>query len=81
MASLKAKGFNLIFSFVPCNGAFDPTDKSHITDIETDNALPPGAITSASWLKHIDHQAPNQMVASLKVVCSSPEFANHLLKD
>ncbi|KAF8231222.1 hypothetical protein L208DRAFT_1278111, partial [Tricholoma matsutake] len=61
--------------------AFDPTNESHIANIETDNSLPPCTITSASWLKHIDCQGPNQTVASLKVVCSSPEFANQLLGD
>lgn len=78
-ATVKPKGHNLVFSFVPCDGAFDPSDALHIAELEKTNFLPPGAITSASWLKRADRRSPGQTVASLKVVCSSPEHANHLL--
>ncbi|KAF8808116.1 hypothetical protein BYT27DRAFT_7030340, partial [Phlegmacium glaucopus] len=78
-ATIKAKGYNLIFKFVPCTGNFDPSDANCISDLESSNNLQPGSISSATWLKRLDRRSPSQKVASLKVVCSSPETANHLL--
>ncbi|KAF8797526.1 hypothetical protein BYT27DRAFT_7020897, partial [Phlegmacium glaucopus] len=78
-AVIKAKSYNLIFKFVPCTGDFDPSNANCLTDIETSNNLPTGSIVSASWIKRTDRRAPNQKAASLKVTCSSPESANHLL--
>ncbi|KAF8811844.1 hypothetical protein BYT27DRAFT_7032797, partial [Phlegmacium glaucopus] len=78
-AAIKAKGYNLIFKFVPCTGNFDPSNAVCIADLETSNNLQPGSISSATWLKQVHRCLPNQKVASLKVVCSSPEAANHLL--
>jgi hypothetical protein len=79
-ARVKDKAFNLVFRFVPRQSSFDPSDPDHISAIETDNGLDPGAISSASWLKKPERRSPNQNVASLKVTCSSPEAANHLLR-
>ncbi|KAF8798453.1 hypothetical protein BYT27DRAFT_7123052, partial [Phlegmacium glaucopus] len=78
-ATIKAKGYNLIFKFVPCTGNLDPSNAECIVDLKTSNNLQPGSISSATWLKRVDRHSPNQKVASLKVVCSSPETANHLL--
>ncbi|KAF8801544.1 hypothetical protein BYT27DRAFT_7013154, partial [Phlegmacium glaucopus] len=78
-AAIKTKSFNLIFKFVPCTGDFDPTNPDCIADIETNNGLPSGSITTTSWLKRTDRRSPTQNVASLKVSCASPEAANHLL--
>ncbi|KAF8803183.1 hypothetical protein BYT27DRAFT_7030869, partial [Phlegmacium glaucopus] len=63
---------------------FDPKDANCISDLESSNNLLPGSISSATWLKcnllkRTDRHSPNQKVATLKVVCSSPETANHLL--
>lgn len=78
-AAVKTKGYNVIFKFVPCRGSFDPKDRTHIDEIETDNGLSPGDITSSSWLKLIGNRASQQEFASLKVICSTPETANRLL--
>jgi hypothetical protein len=78
-AYAKNKGFNLVFRFVPCQSSFDPSDLDHISAIETENSLEEGSITSTSWIKNPERRSPNQHVASLKVTCSSPESANHLL--
>ncbi|KAF8815312.1 hypothetical protein BYT27DRAFT_7080241, partial [Phlegmacium glaucopus] len=78
-AAIKTKGYNVIFKFVPCTGNFDPKDANCISDLESSNNLLPGSISSATWLKRTDRRSPNQKVATLKVVCSSPETANHLL--
>ena len=78
-ATVKPKNFNLIFKFVPCTSGFDPSNPDCLSTIESSNNLKPGSITSASWLKRSDRRSPNQTVASLKVVCDSPEAANHLL--
>ncbi|KIM73080.1 hypothetical protein PILCRDRAFT_15528 [Piloderma croceum F 1598] len=78
---VKDKAFNLVFRFVPCQSSFDPSDPDHISAIKTENGLDPGAISSASWLKKPERRSPNQNVASLKVTCSSPEAANHLLRE
>ncbi|KAF8804971.1 hypothetical protein BYT27DRAFT_7012082, partial [Phlegmacium glaucopus] len=78
-AAVKTKSYNLILKFVPCTGAFDPGNTDCIADLTANNNLPPGSITSASWLKRINRRAPQQKVASLKISCASPEAANHLL--
>ncbi|KAF8803033.1 hypothetical protein BYT27DRAFT_7018997, partial [Phlegmacium glaucopus] len=78
-ASIKPKSYNLIFKFVPCTGDFDPENANLLTDIESNNNLPPSSILSASWIKRSDCRSPNQKVASLKIACASPESANHLL--
>jgi hypothetical protein len=80
-AHAKDKGYNLVFRFVPCQSSFDPSDLDHISAIETENGLDEGSITSASWIKNPERRSPNQHVASLKVICSSPEAANHLLRE
>ena len=80
-ASIKSKAFNLVFRFIPCDGAFDPSDQEHIAAIELDNNLTLGSISSASWLKRPERRSPNQKVASLRVACTSPEAANHLLRE
>ena len=80
-ATLKPKGHNIIFKFVPCTGGFDPSNKAHLSEIENNNNLKPGSISSAAWLKQADRHANNQTVTSLKVICSSPESANHLLRE
>ena len=80
-AHVKNKAYNLVFRFVPCQGNFDPYDLDHIATIETENGLAAGSITSASWLKKPERRSPNQHVASLKITCSSPEAANHLLRE
>ena len=78
-ATLKRKIYNLIFKFVPCQGEFDPSDINSLLDIEQANDLTPGSIVSATWIKRPDRRSPNQKLATLKVTCSSPESANHLL--
>ena len=80
-AHVKDKAYNLVFRFVPCQGNFDPYDLDHIATIETENGLDAGSIASASWLKKPEWRSPNQHVASLKITCSSPEAANHLLHE
>ena len=80
-ALFKPKGYNLIFKFVPCTGNFDPSDKAHLSSIEMNNNIELGSILLASWIKQPDHRATNQTLASLKVICLSPESANCLLQD
>jgi hypothetical protein len=80
-ARVKNKAYNLVFRFVPCQSSFDPSDPDNISTIESENGLEPGSILSASWLKSPERRSPNQHVASLKVVCLSPEAANHLIRE
>ena len=80
-ASIRLKGHNLVFKFVPCTGDFDPSNPNHLSELEYDNNLSPNSITSATWLKRPDRRSPTQTSASLKVVCSTPESANHLLSE
>jgi len=58
---------------------FDLKNADCISELENTNNIPPGPISSASWLKRTDRHSPNQTVASLKVTCTSPKTANHLL--
>jgi hypothetical protein len=80
-ATLKPKGHNLIFKFVPCTDDFDPGSPDGLSELESDNNLPPGSILSASCIKRIENRSNNQTVASLKVVCTSATAANHLLRE
>ena len=54
--TLKPKGHNIIFKFVPCTGGFDSSNKTHLSEIENDNNLKPGSISSAAWLKQADRR-------------------------
>ena len=78
-ASIKTKRYPLIVKFVPCTGDFDPQNPRCIPELEATNGLCKGAIVSANWIKRPDRRAPNQQVATLKVICSDPQSANHLL--
>lgn len=79
-AKVKAKHFNLIIRFVPCDGTFDPADPTHLTEFEKENSLKPGDVASATWIKKVDRRAPGQKVASIKLACTTPEAANKLLQ-
>lgn len=73
--------FALVIHFVPCRGIFDPSSTTDLADIESENNLPPGSITSAFWLKRADRCYPGQTVASLRVLCNTAQAANHLLRE
>jgi len=51
----------------------------HLLELEYDNNLTLNSITSAMWLKCPDHCFNTQTTVFLKVICSTPEMANHLL--
>ena len=78
-ARIRPRAYSVIFRFVPCNGGFNPSDSTHLRNIERDNDLPNRSIISASWCKRPDRHAPNQATATLKVACSTPDSANQLL--
>ena len=44
--------FSIIFYFVPCQGQFDPTNSTHLHNIEQENDLAASSIVSTSWCKH-----------------------------
>jgi len=80
-ARFKPKSYELIIKFVPCNGSFSPSDRSHLDTIERDNNLPNNSIISASWIKPLDRRRLNQAFAHLKLSCSSRTAANTLLRE
>jgi hypothetical protein len=78
-ASIKLKNYPLIVKFVPCTGDFDPKNPGCTAEMETTCGLSKGAIVSANWIKRPDRRAPNQQVATLKVICGDSHSANLLL--
>ena len=78
-ARIRPRTYAVIFRFVPCDGSFDPNLDSHLRDLEKENDLPTNSIVAASWCKRPDRRSPNQTTATLKVACTSPDVANHLL--
>ncbi|KAG6844640.1 hypothetical protein H0H87_005153 [Tephrocybe sp. NHM501043] len=78
-ARVKAKPHYLIVRFIPYE-AFNPEDRNDIMAIKHDNGLTKGSILLTSWLKHPDHCSPNQLLATLKITCSTTANANYLLQ-
>lgn len=78
-AAVIPPAFHLICRFVPCNGSFDPADRSNIDEIELRHNLQKRAITSASWIRDPKQRAAGQQVANLRLICSSADAANALL--
>jgi hypothetical protein len=78
-ARICPRTYTIILRFVPCTGHFDPSNTEHLRDVERDNDLPPGSISSASWCKRPEKRSPNQKSATLKVQCSNPTSANLLI--
>ena len=69
--------YRVIMRFIPCDGSFDPTDATHLHQIEEDLDLPLHSITSANWIKKLELRAPSQQTANVKVSCSSTFTANY----
>lgn len=80
-ARIKPRSHPVIFRFVPCNSEFDPSNAEHIATIESEHHLDPGSITSATWIKQPEKRSAGQTTANLKVICATPETANHLIKE
>lgn len=76
---IQAHTYCIIFKFVPCNSSFSPENKDHLRTMESEHNLKEGSIVVVSWIKKPEHQAPNQKMANVKVFCTSPTVANHLL--
>ena len=75
-ARIRPCTFPIIF---PCQGQFDPTNSSHLHNIEQENDPVDGSIVSTSWCKRLEKRSPNQSTATLKVACLNLETANKLL--
>ena len=69
----------LVMKFIPCNGTFLPHNESHLHSLEEVHRVEEGSIITAAWIKKPEMRLPNQKMANLKVICSSPQTANHLL--
>ena len=78
-ARIRPRAYTVIFRFVPCGGSFDPSLEEHLCNIEKENDLQPNSISAASWCKHPEKRSPGQTTATLKVACSNPDVANHLI--
>ena len=78
-AHIRPCTYAVIFHFVPCNGPFDPNVDEHLRNIENENDLPANSIMAALWCKRPDRRSPSQTTATLKVACTNPDIANHLL--
>jgi hypothetical protein len=80
-AQIRLRTYPVIFKFVPCNGAFDPSNLQHLRELEQENDLKPNSIISASWCKRPEKRSPGQSTANLKVQCLNAEAANCVLKE
>lgn len=78
-AKIQPRTYRIVMKFVPCDGTFDPSDRSQLRELESDQDLPDDAILAASWIKKPSLRAPNQKTANVKVICSDPVTANKLL--
>ena len=78
---IQAQTCRVVFKFMPCNGSFSPGNKDHLRTLESEHNLEEGSIIAALWIKKPEHQAPNQKTANVKVFCTSPIVANHLLME
>ncbi|KAJ3472860.1 hypothetical protein NLI96_g13223 [Meripilus lineatus] len=66
-AAILPPSYHIICRFVPCNGSFDPDDRSDLDDIETSHGLQKGSIRAAKWIKPPENRKPDQKVANLKI--------------
>jgi hypothetical protein len=80
-AQIRIRTYPVIFKFVPCSGAFDPSNPQHLRELEQENDLKPNAIVAASWCKRPEKRSPGQSTANLKVQCQNAETANYVLKE
>ena len=71
--------YRLVLKFVPCDGSFSPANEDHLHSLEVDHRIKEGSIITASWIKKLELRSPNQRMANVKVLCSMPQAANHLL--
>lgn len=78
-ASVKERTFSLIVPFVPL--ALRPEREVDLREIEEQNDLETGVISRARWVKPEHRRAPNQTVAHLILIMSSPSAANKSIRD
>ena len=78
-AKIQPHTYCSVLCFVPCDGSFSPEDKAQLRALESDQGLEEGSIISAAWIKNLALQKHNQKTANVKLTCTSPEAANHLL--
>lgn len=78
-AKLQLHTYHLVLKFVPCNSTFNPDNADQLQVLEMSHDHAEGSISSAAWIKKWGLHAPNQKVANVKITCSSPLTANHLL--
>lgn len=78
-AKLQLHTYHLVLKFVPCDGTFNPNDPEQLHALESEHKLEEGSILTASWIKRPELCAQNQKTTNVKVTCSSPHTANHLL--
>ena len=60
---------------------FDPTEDSHLREIEECNELPKGTIFKARWIKPINRRTPEQRAAHAIFALKDPKLANICIRD
>lgn len=76
-AAVKRRNFPIILKFVPIE--WNPDSQDELRDLETRHGLEANTITSAAWIKDPTKCRTAQVVANVKLMCSSPSTANKII--
>ena len=77
--TIKDRSFNIVVPFTPIWIALE--DKTTLCNMEKDNGLPEGTITSARWIKPSSKREAFQCFAHTLLLLTSPTVANKLIQD
>lgn len=78
-ASIAKRTFSMLVPRIPLT--FDPTEDSHLREIEECNELPKGTIIKARWIKPINRRTPEQRAAHAIFALKDPKLANICIRD
>ena len=78
-ASITKRSFSMLVPRIPLT--FDPTEDSHLREIEECNELPEGTIIKARWIKPINRRTPEQRAAHAIFALKDPKLANVCIRD
>ena len=76
-ACIKNRSYQVIVQFVPIQ--FNPTDNTHLRDLEENNSLSPNSVLRAEWIKNPRDRKPHQKVATLRIYFNDAKTANKIL--
>jgi hypothetical protein len=78
-ASVIPRHYAILVPRVPIT--FDPTEQTHLREIEEANGLAKNVIAKAKWIKPIYRRKPEQRVAHASLILTDPSTANNCIRD